>query len=161
MKNICITGGSRGLGKAICDYFKQNNHNVMSWDSRYDLRNYDIRQKIYTAAIDCDIFISVAKPDFIQTELLYELYKKWQNKDKIIVSIGSAIIVDDFWGENIDMMRYHTQKKSLDHAVKQLQRLQKLCQVHIINPQHLYDNKNYNYKALNEWCEQNLSMYNE
>ena len=157
---IAVTGCSKGLGKAVADYFTKLNHSVIALDKNRDLRDWSIRQNLYKEINDCDVFFNIAKPDFIQTEIVYELYELWQNQSKTIVSIGSKVVEYPHWGDTIEMMKYHTQKKSLEHATQQLQKLNKNCKVILINPDHLYDKKNINYQHLENWCIANLgSLY--
>lgn len=156
---IVVTGSSRGLGKAIADYYNSHNHRVLKLTHKTDLRDWTVRQNLYKQIDDFDIFVSVAKPDFVQTELLYELYDLWQNKNNFIISIGSGIVKYDTWGNSIERMKYHTQKKSLQHATQQLQRLNNPCRVININPTHLYDSdETINYVFLQNWCKDNLEF---
>jgi hypothetical protein len=148
---VSVTGSSRGLGKSIFDYFSNLGHDVTGYDSKTNLADYFVRKEIIKNSIDTNIFVSCAKPGFSQTELLYEWYEVYKDK-KIFVSIGSEIVNLDFWGDDVHMMRYHTQKKSLQHAVNQLNSKN----IILLNPKHLYDKQKYNYNKLREWCEQNF-----
>ena len=150
---ISITGTSKGLGKSIAQYCKSKLHTVVEYDRTYDIRDYSIRKKIINSSNNCDIFFSVAKADFSQTQLLYEWYEKYKD-DKCIISIGSQIVDYDFWGMDVHLKRYHTQKLSLQHAVKQLNS----DNIILLNPGHLYDNE-INYEKLFSWCEKNIEQY--
>jgi hypothetical protein len=151
MTNIAVTGASRGLGKAIADYAKSFNFQVTEYTSNDNLLDFFVRKKIINDSCDIDVFISCAKPGFAQTELLYEWYERYRD-EKVFISIGSEISCIEFWGNDIHMMRYHTQKKSLKHAVEQLNNKN----IILINPGHLYDNTDYDYVKLNKWCKQNF-----
>ena len=122
--NITVTGTSKGLGKSIADYCEQS-HTVTRFGREYDLRDYSVRQKIIQH--ESDILISVAKPNFSQTELLYEWYDV-HGTSKRVINIGSAVVHKEFWGDDIHMMRYHTQKLH-----KMLTKL-KLNPTHVASP---------------------------
>lgn len=90
-----ITGGNRGLGKALVDYF--------GGDSVSRSNGYDITKdadKIAQASLDYDIFVNNAFDgpfqedwaDFGQTKLLYAVASLWQKQGKTghIVNIGSV-----------------------------------------------------------------------
>lgn len=151
MTTVSVTGASRGLGKAIADYAKTFKFQVTEYDSKDNLADFFVRKKIIKNSRDTDIFINCAKPGFSQTELLYEWYEVYKDK-KFFVSIGSEVVECDYWGNDVHMMRYHTQKKSLKHAVEQL----KSDKIILINPGHLYNNRDYDYVKLREWCENNF-----
>jgi len=148
--HVLVTGTSRGLGKSIADYCEQS-HVVTRFGPEYDLRDYSVRQKI----IQCpgDMLISVAKPDFSQTELLYEWYDV-HGTSKRVINIGSSVVHQELWGDNVHMMRYHTQKRSLAHAVAQINH----PNINIINPEHLYNENEYNYTLLEQWCKENIDI---
>jgi len=150
---VGITGASRGLGKAIADYCASAGNTVRRWDSSTDLRIWNNRQHIIKQSADVDVFFSVAKPDFTQTELLFEWWSEYQ--DKLFISIGSKVVNYDLWGDDIHMKRYHTQKISLQHATRQI----KSPLAIIINPGHLYNGDNYNYDELLVWCDQHIKEY--
>ena len=146
--NIIVTGTDKGLGKSIADHCEQS-HLVTRFGRKYDLRDYSVRQKIIRHK--SDILISVAKPDFSQTELLYEWYDV-HGTSKRVVNIGSATVHKELWGDDIHMMRYHTQKRSLAHAVAQINH----PNITIINPEHLYDKNAFDYSILEQWCKENI-----
>ena len=146
--NITVTGTSKGLGKSIADYCEQL-HTVVRFGREYDLRDYSVRQKIIQQ--ESDILISVAKPNFSQTELLYEWYNV-HGTSKRVINIGSAVVHKEFWGDDIHMMRYHTQKRSLAHAVAQIDH----PNISIINPEHLYNKNAFDYAVLEKWCKENI-----
>lgn len=148
--NINITGTDRGLGKSIANYLDKR-HSVTTFGRSYDLRDYSVRRKIIRH--DCDVLISVAKPDFAQTELLYEWLEK-HGTDKRVINIGSSTVHLDHWGNDIHTMRYHTQKRSLAHAVAQINH----PNITIINPEHLYDKDEYDYEKLALWCKDNIKL---
>ena len=113
---ISVTGTDRGLGKSIADYCEKF-YTVTRINRSDDLRDYSVRQKIIYQ--ECDIFISVAKPGFSQTEFLYEWYEV-HGIGKRVINIGSAVVYNELWGDDVHMWRYHTQKRSLAHAVAQI-----------------------------------------
>lgn len=153
-KVVAITGSSRGLGRSISEYCNGLGYTTINYCSTDDLRDWSVRQRIIHSCANVDVFVSVAKPDFTQTELLYEWYSAYADTIRYI-AIGSSIVDDALWGDNVHMKRYHTQKQSLQHAVNQIAS----DRVSIINPDHLYDGINYDYQLLDTWCKDNLGKY--
>ena len=125
--NIGLTGHTRGLGKAIEKCFVENGHRVIGFSSSngFDITDNQRRSEIIDKSVDCEIFFNNAYADFAQTELLYELFKAWSGKDKVIICIGSTVttgVVPHFW-------RYASHKYSLDKACEQLAFLNDPCKV--------------------------------
>ncbi len=145
---VSVTGTDAGLGKSIADYL-EHAHTVLRFGKQHDLRDYSVRQTILTA--DFDVLISVAKPDFAQTQLVYECFEIHGTKKRVI-NIGSAVVYEKHWGDDVHMMRYHTQKQSLAHAVAQINH----PNIAIVNPAHLYDPGEYDYAKLEQWCRNNI-----
>jgi hypothetical protein len=139
---IAVTGHTQGLGKAFFDHYISCGHYVQGFSrsTGFDLRDWSDLQKFLALTEDFDITISNAKPDFSQTVLLYESYKK-QHKCARIISIGSGIInhnVDPALDVGINL--YKTQKLSLVDAHRQLTQKSKKFDSILVHPSHLYNN---------------------
>lgn len=141
---IAITGHSKGLGAEFKSHYESLGHTVLGFSRRngYDLRNWSKLQSMLEQINDCDMLISCAKPDFVQTTLLYEIYKLWQGQDKTIVNISSALtyiptnppsLFDD---PMMDL--YRTSKLSLNEACSQLSFKSELPRIMLVKPGHLY-----------------------
>ena len=74
---IAITGHKRGIGKAFADNLAARGHDIVGI-SRSDGEN--IRRVAHTASLiePCDLFINNAISQYAQTELLFEVWHRWQ-----------------------------------------------------------------------------------
>lgn len=143
---VIVTGHTRGLGAEIATTYKNLGHEVIGFSrsNGYDLRNWAHMQKMLDQVQDGDWFFNVAKPDFVQTTILYELWKKWQDQNKTIVNISSGITAIPtlppgmFNDANLDL--YRTAKMSLNEASRQLAFKAMYPKILLVNPQHLYGN---------------------
>jgi NAD(P)-dependent dehydrogenase (short-subunit alcohol dehydrogenase family) len=85
---------------------------------------------MYNEVVDCNVFINNADLGWNQSALLYELWEKWKDTDKLIVSIGS-----DSADYNQSAARpYNIQKRALQDACLQLQQAKQLCKVVLVKP---------------------------
>ena len=118
-KRIAITGHSSGIGKHIYDKLKSDKSYDVSGYSLDNDYNIEDSQKIIDACIDDDIFINNAFYNWSQIDILFKLYSEWQDKNKVIINIGSVVgDTKNPWQE-----KYQIQKKTLENACKQLQPL--------------------------------------
>jgi hypothetical protein len=92
---IAITGSTKGIGRALCDHFDQQGHEVLAFSRSqgYDISSSDHRQRIVAASMDCDVFINNAycEKHNAQLELLKAVYHAWLGKDRRIINISSRI----------------------------------------------------------------------
>lgn len=111
-KKYAITGHTSGIGRALYDYYLPNAVGF-SRSNGYDISK-DI-QKIINDAKHCDVFINNAQQDFYQTDLLYELSKKFKGK---IINIGS---MSKYWVTDYKKdYKYAVEKQALDSMNAQL-----------------------------------------
>ena len=75
---IAITGHTHGIGKAFAEQLSNRGHEIIGI-SRRDGEN--IRRVVHTATLiePADLFINNAQSNYAQTELLYEVWKRWAN----------------------------------------------------------------------------------
>lgn len=88
---IAITGNTKGIGKAISDYFS-NDHEVLGFSrsSGYDISDDSVRKNILEQVVDADIFINNACPtDLSQLQMLHEICSLWKNTNKMVINISS------------------------------------------------------------------------
>ena len=143
---IAITGHTKGLGRELKQAYEQQGHTVIGFSrsNGYDLRNWSHMKKMLEQVSDCDMFINVAKPDFVQTTILYELWKCWKTQPRTIVNIGSGIATMPVCPTNLfddpNMDIYRTAKMSLNEASRQLSCKNLYPKIVMINPLHLYNN---------------------
>ena len=87
---IAITGHTAGIGKSFAEQLKSKGHKIIGI-SRRDGEN--IRRIPHTASLiePCDFFINNAQSQYAQTELLYEIWQRWQGKKKYIWNISTMM----------------------------------------------------------------------
>jgi nucleoside-diphosphate-sugar epimerase len=123
---IAITGHKQGIGKAFAEQLSARGHTIVGI-SRSDGEN--IRRVEHTASLiePCELFINNAQSQYAQTELLYAVWKRWQDKDKqkYIWNISTIMIESPINGtpdgeDDITMSQYRNQKLALEEASRQL-----------------------------------------
>jgi NAD(P)-dependent dehydrogenase (short-subunit alcohol dehydrogenase family) len=163
---IAITGHSRGLGAEFKKIYESKGHTVIGFSrtNGYDLRDWSKMQSMIDQIQEYDIFVSCAKPDFVQTTILYELWKKWKGQDKLIINISSILTYFPTCPSNLfsdtQMDLYRTSKLSLNEATAQLTFKHNLPSILLVKPSHLYDNpiSADQEKNLNKWVTTLLTL---
>lgn len=148
---IAITGHKHGIGKEFATQLSQRGHSIIGI-SRSDGEN--IRRITHTASLiePCDLFINNAQSQYAQTELLYEIWSRWQGKQKYIWNISTIMVESPINGtpdgqDDILMSQYRNQKLALEEASRQLKYKKSWPEISIIRPggvatQENFDNKN-------------------
>ena len=123
---IAITGHKRGIGEAFARQLTARGHDIVGI-SRSDGEN--IRRTHHTASLiePCDMLINNAISFYAQTELLFEVWHRWQpmKEDHYIWNISTKLCEQDH-DINInglsmrESMQYRNQKMSLELAHEQL-----------------------------------------
>ena len=112
-----ITGHTSGLGKALTQYEDiKDNYIGFSRSTGYDISDLNCRKQIIEEANNCQIFINNAYNGFAQTDLLYELFDVWKDRDKFIINISSNTTD----GVKLFPHLYSAHKHSLEKAGEQL-----------------------------------------
>ena len=123
---IAITGHKRGIGKEFAHQLQSRGHEIVGI-SRSDGEN--IRRIVHTASLiePCDMFINNAISMYAQTELLFEVWHRWQDikETHYIWNISTKLCELD---HDIDIkgitfresMQYRNQKMALELAHHQL-----------------------------------------
>ncbi len=123
---IAITGHKKGIGRAFEEQLTARGHHIVGI-SRSDGEN--IRRVAHTASLiePCDMLINNAISFYAQTELLFEVWHRWQNikETHYIWNISTKLCELD---HDIDIngltlresMQYRNQKMSLELAHHQL-----------------------------------------
>lgn len=163
---IAITGHTRGLGAELKTAYENQGHEVMGFSRRngFDLRNWDHMITVLDQVQEHDLFVNLAKPDFVQTTILYELWKRWRGLEKIIINIGSGVTyyptcpANLFDDANMDL--YRTAKVSLNEASAQLCFKSQWPHIVMVNPIHLYSNpiKEDERMKLQRWVKTFISI---
>ena len=123
---IAITGHKKGIGKAFAEQLSSRGHEIIGI-SRSDGEN--IRRTAHTASLiePCDLLINNAISNYAQTELLFEIWHRWQaSKDthhiwNISTELCSQQNDQKLNGLSMrESMQYRNQKMSLELAHAQL-----------------------------------------
>ena len=124
---IAITGHKRGIGKAFAEHFAREGHTIVGI-SRSDGEN--IRRTAHTASLiePCDLFINNAISYYAQTELLFEVWHRWQPFKEVhyIWNISTQLCKQEkdihINGLSLrESMQYRNQKMALELAHRQLE----------------------------------------
>lgn len=87
----------------------------------FDIKNPQHREKILEEAQDCDVFINLVHNYYHQSDILLELFQKWENHDKLIINISSSVVDSTGWGmDRFDLIEYKNQKQNLENLARTL-----------------------------------------
>ncbi len=137
---IAITGHKRGIGKAFAEQLADRGHSIVGI-SRSDGEN--IRRTAHTASLiePCDMLINNAISLYAQTELLFEVWHRWQDikETHYIWNISTKLCEQD---HDVDIkgitfresMQYRNQKMALELAHHQLNSQPSNIQMSLIRP---------------------------
>ena len=77
---IAITGHTAGIGQALAKEYQLDGHDIVGLSKREgnNIRNVP---KICDQIESCDVFVNNAQAGYAQTELLFEMTKRWQGKN--------------------------------------------------------------------------------
>ena len=137
---IAITGHKKGIGKAFAEQLSAKGHEIVGI-SRSDGEN--IRRTAHTASIiePCDLFINNAISMYAQTELLYEVWHRWQDSEQPHYIWNISTMVCE-WTEDKEIngltmrqtMEYRNQKMALELAHAQLTAQSSKTKMELIRP---------------------------
>jgi len=163
---IAITGHTAGIGKSFSESLAARGHEIFGI-SRSDGEN--IRRIEHTASIidPCDLFINNAQSMFAQTELLYEVWGKWQGQKKYIWNISTVMTQSPINSapdgqDDIAMSLYRIQKLSLEEASKQLSHKNAWPCLSIIRPGGVATQKKWNNEnkhKVDEWTKSVIDIF--
>ena len=137
---IAITGHKKGIGQEFAKQLAQQGHNIVGI-SRSDGEN--IRRVAHTASLiePCDMLINNAISLYAQTELLFEVWHRWQSSEEVhhIWNISTRVCE---WEEDKQIngltmresMEYRNQKMALELAHAQLRSQPSKIQMKLIRP---------------------------
>ena len=88
---IAITGHSKGIGKAIAEYFEQQGHTVIGFSrsNGFDITDELSRQRILDILGSCDVFINNAYAPQAQKQLLINARQLWEGTTNTIINVYS------------------------------------------------------------------------
>jgi nucleoside-diphosphate-sugar epimerase len=112
---VAITGGTAGIGLGLAKLFEIEGHNVIALSRR---TGHNIRSipKIAGIVEPYDIFINNAQVGFAQTELLFEVWRRWEGQKKTIINISTQMTYCPDVAPKREWDEYLIQKKSLEAA---------------------------------------------
>jgi nucleoside-diphosphate-sugar epimerase len=131
---IAITGHTAGIGQSLAAQYATRGHEIVGLSQRHG-HNIRVTQKIANLIEPCDVFINNAQAGYAQTELLFEMVKRWQGTKKHIVVISTMMTqtpVSEAAG--LEMDQYRVQKIALEEAVKQIRHRQLGVTITIVRP---------------------------
>jgi len=111
---IAITGHSAGIGKSLTKLYIEQGHEVVGLSRR---NGYNIRSlpKVAGMIEPCNMFINNAQIGYAQTELLFEVWRRWQGQQKYIINISTQM-TDMVLPPKEEWDEYIIQKKALELA---------------------------------------------
>lgn len=137
---IAITGHKRGIGEEFAKQLTAMGHDIVGI-SRSDGEN--IRRTVHTASIiePCDMFINNAISMYAQTELLFEVWHRWQRSEEThyIWNISTRVCE---WSKDRQIdgltmrqsLEYRNQKLTLETAHTQLEAQPSNIKMTLIRP---------------------------
>lgn len=131
---IAITGHTAGIGKALAKEYHLAGYEIVGLSKRNgnNIRN---TPKIADQIAPCDIFINNAQAGYAQTELLFEMAKRWQGTNKHIIVISTMMTQDPTSAiPGLEMDEYRVQKVALEEAVKQIRNRNLGIKITIVRP---------------------------
>lgn len=132
---IAITGHTQGIGQALAEVYTARGHEIVGL-SRANGFNIRSVPKVAKEIEPCDMFVSNAQAGFAQTELLFDVYERWQDTEgKQIIVISTHMTqqpVSPLPGLAMD--QYRVQKIALEEAVKQLRHKKHGPRITIVRP---------------------------
>lgn len=131
---IAITGHTAGIGKALAREYTSQGHEIVGISRR---EGNNIRNTTKTADLvePCDVFVNNAQAGYAQTELLFEMARRWQGTKKHIIVISTIMTQDPVSVlPGLDMDQYRVQKVALEHAVQQIRHRKLGVRLTIVRP---------------------------
>ena len=131
---IAITGHTAGIGQALANEYSLDGHEIVGLSKR-DGNNIRNTPKIADQIEPCDIFVNNAQAGYSQTELLFEMSRRWQGTKKHIIIISTMMTQDPISVlSGLDMDHYRLQKLTLEQAVHQLRYRRLGVKITIVRP---------------------------
>ena len=129
---IAITGHTAGIGQALAEAYYGNE---IIGISKREGNNIRVIPKVCNLIEPCDMFINNAQAGYAQTELLFEMAKRWQGTDKHIIVISTMMTQQPVSSlPGLDMDEYRVQKVALEEAVKQIRNRRLGLKITIVRP---------------------------
>jgi NADP-dependent 3-hydroxy acid dehydrogenase YdfG len=131
---IAITGHTAGIGQALSKLYIQQGHVIVGLSQREgnNIRNIP---KTADQIEPCDVFVNNAQAGYAQTELLFEMARRWTGTKKHIIVISTQMTQDPISClPGLDMDQYRIQKVALEQAVQQIRNRQLSIRLTVVRP---------------------------
>lgn len=156
---IAITGHSAGIGKALAECYSRRGHDIVGISKRdgYNIRNTPrVAEKIEP----CDMWINNAQESFAQTELLFEMSRRWEGSRKQIMVISTMMTQDPVsFSPSLDF--YRVQKLALEEAVRQIRYRRMKIKLTLVRPGNIATSPDKTVPPaadVNHWAETLISI---
>jgi NADP-dependent 3-hydroxy acid dehydrogenase YdfG len=131
---IAITGHSAGIGQALAREYEMDGHEIVGISKR-DGNNIRNTPKICDLIEPCDVFVNNAQAGYAQTELMFEMAKRWSGTKKHIIVISTMMTQDPISPlPGLDMDHYRVQKIALEEAVRQIRHRRLGIKITLVRP---------------------------
>ena len=108
MKNVIVTGGSRGIGKCLVENLAREGHNVLLNYNKSEKQAKKIQSDLKEEGITIEIFKADVSKKVEVKKMIEFAIKKWDNIDVLINNAGIAKlqmfqdVTESDWNEIID-----------------------------------------------------------
>jgi NADP-dependent 3-hydroxy acid dehydrogenase YdfG len=131
---IAITGHTAGIGQALAQEYQLNGDEIVGLSQR-DGNNIRNTPKICDQIEPCDVFVNNAQAGYAQTELLFEMARRWAGTKKHIVVISTMMTQEPVClMPGLDMDHYRLQKVALEEAVRQIRHRRLGVKITLVRP---------------------------
>jgi NADP-dependent 3-hydroxy acid dehydrogenase YdfG len=131
---IAITGHTAGIGQALANCYHSRGHEIVGLSKRNgdNIRN---TMKISQRIEPCDMWINNAQDGFAQTELLFEMARRWQGTRKHIMVISTMMTQQPSSSlPGLDMDFYRVQKVALEESIRQIRNRKIKISITLVRP---------------------------
>jgi NADP-dependent 3-hydroxy acid dehydrogenase YdfG len=131
---IAITGHAAGIGQALAREYQLKGDKIVGLSQR-DGNNIRNTPKICDQIEPCDVFVNNAQAGYAQTELLFEMARRWTGTKKHIVVISTMMTQEPVCLlPGLDMDHYRLQKVALEEAVRQIRHRRLGVKITLVRP---------------------------
>ena len=160
---IAITGHTAGIGQALAKKYAELGHDIVGL-SRREGNNIRNTSKICDLIEPCDMFVNNAQAGYAQTELLFEMARRWTGTKKHIMVISTQMTQDPTSClPGLDMDQYRVQKVALEESVKQIRNRRLQIKLTIVRPGNIATNPDKTVPPaadVDNWAQTLIEIFN-